>query len=99
VEDVVNVFVKYTSGEPCLSSCAFFPAGCIAVIAHLRACVVGKIDVLPWTELEGLHAESATIAPQLVDINRKGYLTINSQPQVNAAASADPKVGWGGPDG
>jgi len=61
--------------------------------------VTGKVDVLPWNELEGLQAESAVIAPQLVDLNKRGYLTINSQPQVNAAPSDDPKVGWGGAGG
>ena len=62
-------------------------------------CFAGKVDVLPWNELEGLQAESAVIAPQLVDLNKRGYLTINSQPQVNAAPSDDPKVGWGGAGG
>ena len=35
----------------------------------------------------------------LADINKHGFLTINSQPNVNAAPSVDPIVGWGGPGG
>lgn len=59
----------------------------------------GKIDVLPWNESGGLHAESTAIAPQLEHLNKHGYLTINSQPQINAASSSDAQVGWGGPGG
>lgn len=54
---------------------------------------------MPWNELGGMHAESSTIAAQLQALNGAGYLTINSQPRVNAARSDDPHVGWGGPSG
>ena len=55
--------------------------------------------MLPWSELEGLHKEADEIRPRLVQLCRHGYLTINSQPQVNSAPSTDPAVGWGGPGG
>jgi methylenetetrahydrofolate reductase (NADPH) len=35
----------------------------------------------------------------LVNINKAGFLTINSQPAVNGAKSDDPVFGWGGPGG
>jgi hypothetical protein len=35
----------------------------------------------------------------LLKMNREGILTINSQPNVNGAASSDPINGWGYPDG
>jgi len=55
--------------------------------------------MLPWSEMEGFHRETGTIQSQLQQLNAQGYLTINSQPQVNGAPSTDAKVGWGGPDG
>lgn len=36
---------------------------------------------------------------QLDYINSKGFLTINSQPEVNAAPSNDETFGWGGAGG
>lgn len=54
---------------------------------------------MPWNEMGGLHKETSAITQQLAQLNRAGYLTINSQPLVNAAPSDDPKVGWGGPGG
>ncbi|EFH52005.1 hypothetical protein ARALYDRAFT_905738 [Arabidopsis lyrata subsp. lyrata] len=45
----------------------------------------------------GLLPETKIINDQLVKINSKGFLTINSQPSVNAERSDSPTVGWGGP--
>lgn len=58
----------------------------------------GKIKRLPWSELP-VQQETLLIRDDLVALNRNGFLTINSQPQVNAAPSTDPHVGWGGPGG
>ena len=55
--------------------------------------------MLPWNEMEGMHLETEDIKKELIDLNKAGFLTINSQPRVNAAPSTDPKFGWGGPDG
>lgn len=68
------------------------------------SCVVtvplqGEIALLPWAEMEGLTEESDVIRDQLVALNQAGYLTINSQPQVNGEKSTDPKHGWGGAGG
>jgi len=59
----------------------------------------GKLTSSPWSELDGLQPETKIIDDQLVNINLKGFLTINSQPAVNAAKSDSPSVGWGGPGG
>ena len=48
----------------------------------------------PWTDDE-LCAETKLIQDNLVECNRKGVLTINSQPAVNGISSSDPNVGWG----
>ena len=55
--------------------------------------------MLPWSEMDSLQLETGYIKDQLVALNRKGFLTINSQPGVNGVCSTDPKVGWGGPNG
>jgi methylenetetrahydrofolate reductase (NADPH) len=56
------------------------------------------VDRLPWSDL-GLHSESGPLTDRLIALNRAGFLTINSQPQVHAAESTDAAVGWGGPGG
>lgn len=46
-----------------------------------------------------LDAETELISDNLAAVNRKGVITVNSQPSVNCAPSGDPKVGWGAPGG
>jgi len=58
----------------------------------------GKIDRLPWCEMP-IQAETMRIANDIVNLNKNGFWTINSQPQINGANSADPQVGWGGAGG
>jgi methylenetetrahydrofolate reductase (NADPH) len=58
----------------------------------------GSIPWLPWCETS-IQPETHRIVHRLVDLNLKGYLTINSQPQVNGAASDSSDIGWGGPGG
>ena len=43
--------------------------------------------------------ESVKMKDLLVTLNQHGLLTINSQPAVNGAPSADKVYGWGGPNG
>ena len=54
--------------------------------------------MLPWNEDE-LAPETSEVSEDLVELNRKGVLTINSQPHANAAKSNDPVFGWGGTGG
>jgi methylenetetrahydrofolate reductase (NADPH) len=58
----------------------------------------GKINRLPWCEMP-IQAETSRIAKQLVDLNKRGFLTINSQPSVNGEPSTTKDVGWGSPGG
>jgi len=60
--------------------------------------ILGKIPLLPWCE-QSLQPESFTIQEELAALNRKGFLTINSQPAVNGVPSDDPVFGWGGKGG
>lgn len=58
----------------------------------------GKVERLPWCELP-VQGETGKILDRLLALNSQGFLTINSQPQINGAPSNDPQVGWGGPNG
>lgn len=58
----------------------------------------GEIDRLPWIDTE-LNLETGPIKDGLIRLNESGFWTINSQPCVNGADSADPAVGWGGAGG
>jgi hypothetical protein len=53
----------------------------------------GKLTSSPWSELDGLQPETKIIDDQLVKINQKGFLTINSQPAVNGERSDSTSVG------
>lgn len=57
-----------------------------------------KVCSMPWND-EELSPETNLIKEQLEAINKRGVLTINSQPNVNGAPSSDSKVGWGSPNG
>jgi len=58
----------------------------------------GEIKALPWCE-SALHAESSVIRERLININKKGFLSINSQPSVNGVPSTDKIHGWGPKNG
>ncbi len=70
-------------------------------LAHRRRrarYIRGEIPKLPWCETQ-VNLETIAIVDQLVRMNTALMLTINSQPRINAAPSADPAVGWGGAGG
>lgn len=56
--------------------------------------IEGKLDRLPWSDAP-ITAESDAIKDNLIDLNKRGFLTINSQPAVNGAKSSHPVYGWG----
>jgi len=57
--------------------------------------ILGKISRLPWSEDSTVAAETKKIEFQLIDLNRNGIFTTNSQPAVNGLPSTDPVHGWG----
>ncbi|KAK2710426.1 hypothetical protein QYM36_011823 [Artemia franciscana] len=57
-----------------------------------------KVKRIPWND-EDLSPETSLLNVKLVEMNKRGVLTINSQPNVNGAKSEDPIVGWGNPGG
>jgi methylenetetrahydrofolate reductase (NADPH) len=60
--------------------------------------VEGKVPHIPWCE-NPLQPESFLIQQQLAQLNRAGYLTINSQPAVDGVESSHQTFGWGGEGG
>ncbi|KAI0478456.1 methylenetetrahydrofolate reduct [Xylariaceae sp. FL0804] len=57
-----------------------------------------ELNSLPWSEAP-LTAEADPIKEDLIRLNRRGLLTINSQPAVNGVKSTHPVHGWGPPNG
>lgn len=57
-----------------------------------------KVNTLPFND-EELLPETSILVDDLAIINANGFLTINSQPNVNAAPSGDERFGWGGAGG
>lgn len=53
---------------------------------------------LPWND-DPLAPETNLLKDELDKVNRRGVLTINSQPSINGKPSSDPIVGWGPPGG
>ncbi|KAL9123973.1 MAG: hypothetical protein Q9217_006652 [Psora testacea] len=54
----------------------------------------GELKSLPWSE-SPITSEAEAICPELIDLNRRGLLTITSQPAVNGVKSTHPVHGWG----
>lgn len=57
-----------------------------------------KVKALPFNDDE-IQIETNELLENLLVANKNGFLTINSQPNVNGAKSTDEKYGWGGPGG
>ncbi|KAI5123516.1 hypothetical protein M0805_006676 [Coniferiporia weirii] len=62
-----------------------------------RFCL-SDLPALPWSD-QVPSAETGVIGAQLAEMNRLGFLTINSQPAVNGARSDDKVHGWGPSNG
>ncbi|KAL9137450.1 MAG: hypothetical protein Q9175_001339 [Cornicularia normoerica] len=54
----------------------------------------GNLKSLPWSEAP-ITSEAEAIRSELVNLNRRGLLTITSQPSVNGVKSTHPVHGWG----
>ncbi|KAI0017202.1 methylenetetrahydrofolate reductase 1 [Xylariomycetidae sp. FL0641] len=58
----------------------------------------GDVPSLPWSEAP-ITSEADEIKPELIDLNQRGLLTINSQPAVSGVKSTHPVHGWGPSNG
>lgn len=54
----------------------------------------GELKKLPWSS-QPPASETSIISENLIKMNERGYLTINSQPAVDGAPSDDKVHGWG----
>lgn len=64
-------------------------------LGHLIAnYLADELQCLPWSDGKVTH-EIDPIKSELIELNKKGIITINSQPKVNGKPSTDPVVGWG----
>lgn len=60
--------------------------------------IQGELDRLPWSDTP-ITAEADAIRDDLINMNRRGFFTINSQPAVDGAKSSHPVYGWGPTNG
>lgn len=60
--------------------------------------LTGKLDRLPWSD-SPITTEAQEIESDLLKLNERGFLTINSQPAVNGVKSSHPVYGWGPKNG
>lgn len=60
--------------------------------------LVGELPSLPWSE-GYINSEVGSIRDELLKLNARGFLTINSQPTVNGVKSSHPVHGWGPKNG
>ncbi|KAK3719310.1 methylenetetrahydrofolate reductase (NAD(P)H) met13 [Vermiconidia calcicola] len=58
----------------------------------------GKVESLPWSEAP-ISLEADVLRDDLVDLNSRGLLTINSQPPVDGVKSSHSTYGWGPKNG
>ncbi|KAF2152018.1 methylenetetrahydrofolate reductase 2 [Myriangium duriaei CBS 260.36] len=56
--------------------------------------IQGKVASLPWSE-SPISSEADVLTADLVDLNKRGLFTVNSQPPVDGAKSNHPVYGWG----
>ncbi|CAG2164010.1 unnamed protein product [Oppiella nova] len=79
---------------------------CEEDVWHVFYCYVSRsankcnqsVSIIPWN-MEELRPETDLIVQQLAQLNKRGILTINSQPNVNGVPSDHPIHGWGAPNG
>jgi methylenetetrahydrofolate reductase (NADPH) len=57
-----------------------------------------RVDSLPWSEAP-ISDEADIIKADLIELNKRGLLTINSQPSVAGVKSSHPVYGWGPKNG
>ncbi|KAH6568661.1 hypothetical protein BASA50_008814 [Batrachochytrium salamandrivorans] len=94
--DGYGVRLKYPATE-CLNIWDF-PETTSEVCNLFYKYCMGELNSLPWSD-SSLLPESEVLRNRLANVNRNGFLTINSQPAVDGALSSDPVYGWGPKNG
>lgn len=70
----------------------------VYIILYFSYFISYQVICLPWND-DPLAPETNMLKDSLAKVNRRGILTINSQPKINGKPSSDPVVGWGPPGG
>ncbi|CAH6723274.1 methylenetetrahydrofolate reductase 2 [[Candida] jaroonii] len=60
--------------------------------------LTGKLKSIPWSD-GPIDADTSVMTDDLISLNKKGFITINSQPPLNATKSNDKVYGWGPKNG
>ncbi|QPG73229.1 hypothetical protein FOA43_000536 [Brettanomyces nanus] len=71
-----------------------FPTGIKAITDLTVKYLSGDINCLPWSDSKISH-EIDPIKSDLLDLNRRGVLTVNCQPSINCCPSSNKVHGWG----
>ncbi|KNC78859.1 hypothetical protein SARC_08722, partial [Sphaeroforma arctica JP610] len=89
-----------SAGDKTVSKCGVTIRSERDVFRIMSAFIEGKFPslVLPWHD-EPIAKETEQISSSLKELNDNGFMTINSQPRINAVPSSDPIFGWGPADG
>ncbi|KAK6529018.1 hypothetical protein TWF694_004238 [Orbilia ellipsospora] len=58
----------------------------------------GNLDSLPWSD-SPIDTSASPIRTRLAELNKRGFLTTNSQCALNGVKSSDPVHGWGPKNG
>lgn len=64
------------------------------IVSYLK----GDLQSLPWSD-GPIGKDTAVISDQLIELNKKGFFTMNSQLALNAVRSNDKVFGWGPKNG
>jgi len=70
------------------------PTSSADISAVFQRHLSGELAQIPWSE-EGLSQETGTITKELLELNKKGWWTVASQPAVNGLPSSHGIFGWG----
>lgn len=64
------------------------------IVSYLQ----GELKSLPWSD-GPIGEDTSVMVENLINLNHKGFLTMNSQPALNAVKSSEKVYGWGPKNG
>lgn len=81
---------------------AFELWGCPQTLKELSSIIVSylnnEVKALPWSD-GPIGEDTAVLKSDLVEMNKKGFFTLNSQPSLSSVRSNDAVFGWGPKNG
>ena len=92
---VLELNIVESSDKAFVSLFHYFFSSSLYTLLYLP---LSQVTHIPWQQ-DALAPETGLIVGDLVELNKRGVLTINSQPRVNGVSSSDPVHGWGSSGG